>query len=67
MTLKDVPIGPRTFRSVTVHDRNEFAVGEKYNVYSVFAKKNEQSDYVIHLAGDENQDIYPGWNAAIRI
>lgn len=38
---------------------------------TVFAKKNSQGEYVIHLGGDPNQenylDIYPGWNAAIRI
>ena len=38
---------------------------------ALLPKKNEQGDYVIHLGGDKNQDnyldIYPGWNAAIRI
>ena len=71
LTLKDVPIDPRAFWSVTVYDRDGFAVGENYNINSAFAKKNEQGDYVIHLGGDKNQDnyldIYPGWNAAIRI
>ena len=71
LTLKDVPIDPRAFWSVTVYDKDGFSVGEKYNINSAFAKQNEQGEYVIHLGGDENQDnyldIYPGWNAAIRI
>ena len=71
LTLTDVPIDPRAFWSVTIYDRDGFAVGESYNINSAFAKKNEQGDYVIHLGGDKNQDnyldIYPGWNAAIRI
>ena len=71
LTLKNVPIDPRAFWSVTVYDKDGFSVGEKYNINSAFAKKNEQGDYVIHLGGDKSQDnyldIYPGWNAAIRI
>ena len=71
LTLTDVPIDPRAFWSVTVYDQAGFAIGENYNINSAFAKQNEQGDYVIHLGGDKNQDnyldIYPGWNAAIRI
>ena len=71
LTLKNVPIDPRAFWSVTVYDKDGFSVGEKYNINSAFAKQNEQGEYVIHLGGDKNQDnyldIYPGWNAAIRI
>ena len=71
LTLTDVPIDPRAFWSVTVYDKDGFAIGESYNINSAFAKKNEKGDYVIHLGGDKNQDnyldIYPGWNAAIRI
>ena len=71
LTLKDVPIDPRAFWSVTVYDKDGFSVGESYNINSAFAKQNAQGEYVIHLGGDKNQDnyldIYPGWNAAIRI
>ena len=56
---------------MTVYDKDGFSTGEKYNINSAFAKQNEQGEYVIHLGGDKNQDnyldIYPGWNAAIRI
>ena len=71
LTLKDVPSDPRAFWSVTVYDDKGFATGEKYNVNSAFAKKNEKGEYVIHFGGDKNQDnyldIYPGWNVALRI
>ena len=71
LTMKDVPNGPRAFWSVTVYDKDGFSVGKKYNVNSAFAKKNDKGEYVIHLGGDKNQDnyidIYPGWNATIRI
>ena len=71
LVLKDVPIDPRAFWSVTVYDKEGFAVGKSYNVNSAFAKANAQGEYVIHLGGDPNQDnymdIYPGWNAAVRI
>ena len=71
LTLKDVPNDPRAFWSVTVYDKDGFAVGEKYNVNSAFAKKNEKGEYVIHFGGDKSQDnyldIYPGWNVALRI
>ncbi len=71
LVLKDVPIDPRAFWSVTVYDKEGFAVGKSYNVNSAFAKANDRGEYVIHLGGDPNQDnymdIYPGWNAAVRI
>ena len=71
LTLKDVPSDPRAFWSVTVYDDKGFATGEKFNVNSAFAKKNEKGEYVIHFGGDKNQDnyldIYPGWNVALRI
>ena len=71
LTLKNVPNDPRAFWSVTVYDAEGFSTGENYNINSAFAKANEQGDYVIHVGGDKNQDnyldIYPGWNAAIRI
>ena len=71
LTLKDVPNDPRAFWSVTVYDKEGFATGEKFNVNSAFAKKNDQGEYVIHFGGDKNQDnyldIYPGWNVALRI
>jgi len=71
LTLKDVPNDPRAFWSLTVYDQKGFSTGENYNINSAFAKKNENGEYVIHLGGDKNQDnyldIYPGWNAALRI
>lgn len=71
LTLKDVPNDPRAFWSVTVYDKEGFAIGEKFNVNSAFAKKNDQGEYVIHFGGDKGQDnyldIYPGWNVALRI
>ena len=71
LVLKDVPIDPRAFWSVTVYDKEGFAVGKSYNVNSAFAKANDRGEYVIHLGGDPSQDnymdIYPGWNAAVRI
>ena len=71
LVLKDVPNDPRAFWSVTVYNKEGFAVGQKYNVNSAFAKKNAKGEYVIHLGGDKNQDnyldIYPGWNVAVRI
>ena len=71
LVLKDVPNDPRAFWSVTVYDKDGFAVGEKYNVNSAFAKKNDKGEYVMHLGGDKSQDnyldIYPGWNVAVRI
>lgn len=71
LVLKDVPIDPRAFWSVTVYDEKGFAVGKNYNINSAFAKPNASGEYVIHLGGDPDQenylDIYPGWNAAVRI
>lgn len=71
LVLKDVPNGPRAFWSVTVYDKQGFSVGKRYNINSAFAKANARGEYVIHLGGDPNQDnyldIYPGWNAAVRI
>ena len=71
LVLKDVPIDPRAFWSVTVYDKEGFAVGKNYNVNSAFAKANDKGEYVIHLGGDPSQDnyldIYPGWNVAVRI
>jgi hypothetical protein len=71
LTLKDVPNDPRAFWSVTVYDKDGFSIGEKFNVNSAFAKKNDQGEYVIHFGGDKSQDnyldIYPGWNVALRI
>ena len=71
LVMKDVPNDPRAFWSVTVYDAQGFSTGEKYNINSAFAKANDKGEYVIHLGGDKNQDnyldIYPGWNAAIRI
>lgn len=71
LVLKDVPNDPRAFWSVTVYDKDGFAVGKKYNVNSAFAKANDKGEYVIRLGGDPNQDnyldIYPGWNVAVRI
>ena len=71
LTLKDVPSDPRAFWSVTVYDKQGFSVGEKYNVNSAFAKKNEKGEYVIHFGGDKSKDnyldIYPGWNVVLRI
>ncbi len=71
LVMKDVPNDPRAFWSVTVYDAKGFSTGEKYNINSAFAKANDKGEYVIHLGGDKNQDnyldIYPGWNAAIRI
>ncbi len=71
LTLKEVPNDPRAFWSVTVYDKNGFSIGEKFNINSAFAKKNDQGEYVIHFGGDKSQDnyldIYPGWNVAIRV
>ena len=71
LVLKDVPIDPRAFWSVTVYDKEGFAVGKNYNVNSAFAKANDKGEYVIRLGGDPSQDnyldIYPGWNVAVRI
>ena len=71
LVLKDVPIDPRAFWSVTVYDKEGFAVGKNYNVNSAFAKANDKGEYVIHLGGDPSKDnyldIYPGWNVAVRI
>ena len=71
LRLKDVPSDPRAFWSVTVYNKEGFSVGEKYNVNSAFAKKNEKGEYVIHFGGDKSKDnyldIYPGWNVVLRI
>ena len=71
LRLKDVPSDPRAFWSVTVYNNEGFSVGEKYNVNSAFAKKNEKGEYVIHFGGDKSKDnyldIYPGWNVVLRI
>jgi len=71
LTLKDVPNDLCAFWSVTVYDKDGFSIGEKFNVNSAFAKKNDQGEYVIHFGGDKSQDnyldIYPGWNVALRI
>lgn len=71
LILKDVPMEKGSFWSVTVYDDKGFAVGEKYNVNSAFAEKNQDGEYVINLGGSDDQrnflNIYPGWNATIRI
>eukprot|EP00948_MAST-09A_sp_MAST-9A-sp1_P001505 g1505.t1 len=71
LTLKDVPNDSRAFWSVTVYDKDGFATGGSYNINSAFAKKNHKGEYVIHVGGKKDQDnyldIFPGWNAALRI
>ena len=71
LTLKNVPNDPWAFWSVTVYDAEGFSTGKNYNINSAFAKANDQGGYVIYSGGDENQDncldVYPGWNATIRI
>ena len=71
LTLENVPMEAGSFWSVTVYDDKGFATGEHYNVNSAFAKKDENGKYIINLGGSDTQDnflnIYPGWNATIRI
>lgn len=71
LILKNVPNDPRAFWSVTIYDKDGFSVGESYNINSAFALKNDKDEYVIHVGGDKSKDnyldIYPGWNAAVRI
>ena len=60
-----------SFWSVTVYNEQGFATGQEYNVNSAFAKTNGNGEYIINLGGSSDQDnyldIYPGWNAVIRI
>ena len=71
LTLKDVPIGDNAFWSLTVYDKDGFPTGDKFNLNSAFAKANDQGEVVVNLGGDKSKDnyldIYPGWNATLRI
>ena len=71
LIMKNVPMEEGSFWSVTVYDENGFSTGKYYNINSAFAKENEAGEYIINLGGLENQDnflnVYPGWNAVIRI
>ena len=71
LIMKNVPMEPGSFWSVTVYDDKGFATGKNYNVNSAFAEKNKDGDYVINLGGSEEQsnflNIFPGWSAVIRI
>ena len=71
LTLKDVPNGDNAFWSLTVYDKDGFPTGDKFNLNSAFAKANDQGEVVVNLGGDKGKDnyldIYPGWNATLRI
>ena len=71
LTLNNIPMRPGAFWSVTVYDEEGFATGKSYNINSAFAKKSSNGDFIINFGGPEDQDnhldIYPGWNAVIRI
>ena len=71
LIMKNVPMEPGSFWSVTVYDDKGFATGKNYNINSAFAEKNQNDEYVINLGGSEEQsnflNIFPGWSAVIRI
>ena len=71
LTLKDVPNGDNAFWSLTVYDKDGFPTGDKFHLNSAFAKANDQGEVVVNLGGDKGKDnyldIYPGWNATLRI
>jgi len=71
LVMKNVPMEPGSFWSVTVYDDKGFASGKNYNVNSAFAEKTGKDEYVINLGGTEDQsnflNIFPGWSAVIRI
>ena len=71
LTLKDVPNGDNAFWSLTVYDKDGFPTGDQFNLNSAFAKANDQGEVVVNLGGDKGKDnyldIYPGWNATLRI
>ena len=71
LIMKNVPMEKGSFWSVTVYDEKGYSTGKHYNVNSAFAKKSKNNEYIINFGGSEDQDnflnIFPGWNAVIRI
>jgi len=71
LTLKNVPIADNAFWSVTIYNQEGFSRGEHYNINSAFAKANENGEYVLNFGTSSGKDnyleIYPGWNATLRI
>ena len=71
LIMRNVPMEEGSFWSVTVYNEKGFSTGKRYNINSAFAKKSQNNEYVINLGGHEDQDnflnIFPGWNAVIRI
>ena len=71
LIMKNVPMEQGSFWSVTVYNKNGFSTGKSYNINSAFAKESNPGEYIINLGGSENEDnflnIFPGWNAVIRI
>ena len=56
LTLKDIPA--KAFWSITVYDKEGFAVTETYNINSQFAKTETDGSVVINFGGDASQDNY---------
>jgi hypothetical protein len=69
LTLKDVPA--KAFWSITVYDKEGFAVTETYNINSQFAKKEDDGSVIIHFGGDASQDNYmetfKDWTFILRL
>ncbi len=69
LTLKDIPA--KAFWSITVYDKEGFAITKTYNINSQFAKQEKDGSAIIHFGGDANQDNYmetfEGWTFILRL
>ncbi len=69
LTLKDVPA--KAFWSITVYDKEGFAVTETYNINSQFAKTEKDGSVIINFGGNSSQDNYmetfKDWTFIIRL
>ena len=69
LTLKDVPA--KAFWSITVYDKEGFAVTETYNINSQFAKAAADGSVTINFGGDASQENYmetfKDWTFILRL
>lgn len=73
VTVKDVPVD--AYWSLSVYDRDGYAIKNKYNAYSVtnvFGKPNADGSFTIHFGGcDDGRinclPIAQDWNIAVRL